>query len=78
MPPPSRNARSYLLGLILLPVLAAAQVNATSEYLARMDSDQDGRVGPTEFLDWMSYAFDGMDRNRDGSISRSEYSDSLQ
>jgi Ca2+-binding EF-hand superfamily protein len=60
------------LGLILLPVLAAAQVNATSDYLARMDSDQDGRVGPTEFLDWMSYAFDARDINRDSVLSANE------
>lgn len=64
--------RSYLAGLIFLPMVALAQVNATSEYLARMDSDQDGRVGPSEFLDWMSYAFDARDGNRDGVLSPDE------
>ena len=64
--------RSYLALFLLLPVVAAAQVNATSDYLARMDSDHDGRVGPIEFLDWMSYAFDARDGNRDGVLSTDE------
>ena len=57
---------------MFLPVAAMAQVNATSDYLARMDNDHDGRVGPTEFLDWMSYAFDARDSNRDGVLSADE------
>ena len=35
-------------------------------------SDRDGRVGPSEFLDWMSYAFDARDGNRDGVLSADE------
>ena len=62
----------YLVVLVFLPVAAVAQVKATSDYLARMDSDQDGRVGPTEFLDWMSYAFDARDSNHDGILSPDE------
>jgi len=58
--------------MLLLPAMACAQVNATSDYLARMDSDHDGRVGPVEFLDWMSYAFDARDGNRDGVLSTDE------
>ncbi|HEY5970596.1 MAG TPA: hypothetical protein VIT22_01255 [Pseudoxanthomonas sp.] len=49
-----------------------AQVNATSDYLARMDSDGDGRVGLVEYQDWMSYAFDARDGNRDGVLSPDE------
>lgn len=64
--------RSYLAVLFLLPAIAAAQVEATRDYLARMDSDGDGRVGPSEFLDWMSYAFDARDGNRDGVLSADE------
>lgn len=49
-----------------------AQVTATSQYLQRMDSDGDGRVSQDEYLDWMSYAFDARDANRDGVLSTDE------
>ena len=51
---------------------ALAQVHATDDYLARMDSNRDGRIGLVEYQDWLSYAFDAMDRNRDGLLSPSE------
>jgi len=52
--------------------MAFAQVTATSEYLQRMDSDGDGRVSQGEYLDWMSYAFDARDANRNGVLSADE------
>lgn len=55
-----------------LPMLANAQVQRTSDYLQRMDRDGDGKVALTEYQDWLTYAFDGMDRNRDGMLSPSE------
>ncbi|WP_313319882.1 hypothetical protein [Stenotrophomonas sp.] len=58
-----------LLGAAL-PVVA--QVQDTSEYLQRMDSDGDGRVSPDEYLQWMLYAFDKMDRNGDGVLEAAE------
>jgi Ca2+-binding EF-hand superfamily protein len=57
---------------MLLPAAGFAQVNATSDYLARMDGDGDGRVSQIEYLDWMSYAFDARDRNRDGVLTADE------
>ena len=54
------------------PLTAAAQVTATSEYLERMDGDGDGRVSLAEYLDWMGYAFHGMDRDGDGVLSPDE------
>lgn len=54
------------------PTPATAQVTATSDYLARMDADGDGRVGLAEYLDWMSYAFDARDANGDGVLSADE------
>lgn len=75
--PPARRPRGAarllpgLLGL-LLPGLAAAQVTATADYLAKMDRDGDGRVSLAEYQDWMSYAFDGMDRDGDGVLSPQE------
>lgn len=55
-----------------LPAAAAAQVMATGEYLARMDADGDGRVSLSEYQAWMSYAFDGMDRDGDGVLAAHE------
>lgn len=61
-----------LLLLLLAPLAAQAQVSATSDYLARMDGDADGRVSQAEYLHWMSYAFDARDRNGDAVLSADE------
>ena len=71
---------------LLAPTIVRAQVDATGDYLSRMDTDRDGRISLVEYQDWMSYAFDAMDRDRDGMllpgelpggkgkpVSRSEY-----
>ena len=58
--------------LLLQPVMVAAQVHATGDYLARMDTDRDGRVSLGEYQNWLSYAFDAMDRNRDGMLTTDE------
>ena len=51
---------------------ASAPVRAAGDYLARMDADRDGRVSLVEYQDWLCYAFDAMDRDRDGVLSASE------
>lgn len=56
----------------LLPSMAAAQVRTTSEYLARMDSNGDGKVQLVEYQNWLIYAFDQMDANKDGRLSAAE------
>ena len=61
-----------LLLAALLPGAALAQVTDTASYLQRMDSDGDGRVSLAEYQAWMSYAFDGMDRNGDGVLTADE------
>ena len=66
-----RSAPVLLLSL-LLSTAAQAQVTRTGDYLAKMDGDGDGRVSLAEYQDWMSYAFDGMDRNRDGVLTPDE------
>lgn len=56
----------------LAPTIAWAQVSSSGDYLARMDADRDGRVSLAEYQDWLCYAFDAMDRNRDGVLSPAE------
>ena len=69
-------ARTCAMALALSALVhagpAVAQVRGTPEYLARMDRDGDGRVSLDEYVDWMSYAFDRMDRNRDGVLTADE------
>lgn len=57
---------------MLLSQAATAQVRETADYLARMDTDADGRVSLLEYQDWMSYAFDAMDHDGDGVLSADE------
>lgn len=55
-----------------LPLVLHAQVRGTAEYLARMDANRDARVSLSEYQDWLSYAFDAMDRNRDAVLTADE------
>lgn len=55
-----------------LPQSGFAQVRGTNDYLQKMDVDRDGKVSLVEYQDWLSYAFDGMDRNRDGLLAPEE------
>ncbi|QNN45374.1 EF-hand domain-containing protein [Thermomonas brevis] len=66
-----RFAAALALSLAL-PAAAHAQVQRTDDYLSRMDADGDGKVSLPEYLDWMGYAFDRMDRDRDGVLSPAE------
>ena len=66
------RAAALVVATVLLPEPAAAQVQATAEYLERMDTDGDGRVSLEEYLAWMGYAFERMDRNGDGVLSADE------
>ena len=61
-----------LLLLLCASLPAIAQVQDTNAYLQRMDSNGDGRVNPDEYLQWMLYAFDKMDRNGDGVLEAAE------
>lgn len=67
------------LALILAVALAGvdipsarAQVTTAAGYLAKMDTDRDGRVSLDEYLAWMGYAFERMDRDGDGVLDADE------
>ena len=64
--------RASVALVLLLPLVAGAQVQRTDEYLQRIDANGDGRVDLGEYQDWLSYAFDGMDRDRDGVLTAAE------
>jgi hypothetical protein len=69
------NARiAVVLAMLscLLPLSLSAQVRGTGDYLQRMDTDTNGKVSLLEYQDWLSYAFDNMDRNRDGLLAPEE------
>ena len=61
-----------LLALAIACATAHAQVTASADYLARMDADRDGRVSLVEYQDWLSYAFDAMDADHDGTLAPAE------
>lgn len=74
MPMPGMRSGQALCVLLAMGVSlgATAQVTRTQEYLERMDADGDGRVSLAEYQAWMSYAFDRMDRNGDGTLGADE------
>ena len=61
-------------GLLALSGIGAAgaQVERTGDYLARMDTDGDGRISPAEYVAWMGYAFERMDADGDGVLATAE------
>lgn len=67
-----RACSNLLVPLLLCGGAAGAQVTATTEYLARMDGDGDGRVSLQEYQAWMMYAFSAMDRDGDGVLQAAE------
>ena len=73
IPKPGRHWPGFFMGAWLaLAASAQAQVRASGDYLARMDRDGDGRISLAEYQDWLSYAFDAMDRDQDGVLAAAE------
>lgn len=64
--------RFSCLVLLLVGTAAHAQVADTGSYLQRMDTDGDGRVSEEEYVQWLLYAFERMDRNGDGVLGADE------
>ena len=58
--------------LLAASATAAAQVERTGDYLARMDGDGDGRISQAEYVAWMGYAFERMDADGDGVLATAE------
>lgn len=54
------------------PAASGTAPQGTGDYLSRMDADGDRRISLLEYQDWLTYAFDGMDRNRDGVLTPDE------
>lgn len=54
------------------PPARTPTVITSGDYLARMDTDRDGRVSLPEFQAWMGYAFERMDVDRDGIVETHE------
>ncbi len=54
------------------PAASGIAPQGTGDYLSRMDIDGDRKVSLLEYQDWLTYAFDGMDRNRDGVLTPDE------
>lgn len=71
---PARRRAGFCCALVgvLLATAATAQVRGTDDYLARMDTDRDGRVSLPEYQAWLGYAFERMDRDGDGVLSAAE------
>lgn len=73
LPTPAIAAALLLASALCGPMgPAQAQVRGTGDYLTRMDADGNGKVSLPEYQDWLSYAFDNMDRNRDGLLAPEE------
>ena len=67
--------RYAVLTLMLASGAATAQAElarTSSDYLARMDGNRDGRVSLHEYQDFLSHGFFALDRNRDGMVDKSE------
>jgi Ca2+-binding EF-hand superfamily protein len=62
---------ALVLGCWAEPILAQVPTG-TADYLARMDSDHDGRVGVDEYIAWMSYAFDQRDGDHNDVLEGAE------
>lgn len=71
-------SRASACGWLLLAGAFVAQAGAAPlaatprEYLGRMDGDSDGRIGLSEYQDYLSRGFLHLDRDGDGRLSASE------
>ena len=68
-----RRFTASLCLVFAAPVFAGGELaRSSSDYLARMDENRDGRVSLTEYQDFLSHGFFALDVNRDGQVDRAE------
>ncbi len=65
-------AMAVALAAAAHPPARTPSVGTSGDYLARMDTDRDGRVSLPEFQAWMGYAFERMDVDGDGLVATHE------
>lgn len=65
-------ACAVLMAMSLPAGPAWAQAKSPAEYLSRIDTSGDQRVSMEEYVAWMSFGFEAMDRNRDGVLQPQE------
>ena len=65
-------SRRVALALAMAVAAASAHAQSTDDYLKLIDANRDGRVSADEYVAWMSYGFEAMDRNRDGVLQPAE------
>ena len=66
---------ALVVGVAMLVIASPTQAQpwrTTGEYQRQVDANADGRVSQDEYIAWMSYGFDSMDRNRDGVLQAVE------
>jgi len=61
-----------LFALLCATVHAGDYPSTVAAYLAQFDQDGDGRIGPQEYVDYLSAGFHAMDANGDGVLEAAE------
>ena len=61
--PAAKSGKRRWLGVLAMFWLCGAAAAQQDDYFSRVDTDGDGRVSLSEFLDRMSFAFRQMDSN---------------